>query len=92
MENNAQAWAEVFCTSWSLKSLCMCRGCNTEKVGGPNWDSSIALKAPQCGVVYAVPQSQIHSISSGPEFSDYEEPNREHSQHINPGDEKRVRR
>ncbi|CAK9198618.1 unnamed protein product [Sphagnum jensenii] len=28
-------------------------GCNTEKVGGPNWDSSIALKAPQCGAVYA---------------------------------------
>ncbi|CAK9198539.1 unnamed protein product [Sphagnum troendelagicum] len=22
-------------------------GCNTEKVGGPNWDSSIASKAPQ---------------------------------------------
>ncbi|CAM6011932.1 unnamed protein product [Sphagnum balticum] len=65
-------------------------GCSTEKVRGPNWDSSMASEAPQCGAVYAVPQSRIQPISSGPEFSDYEEPNREHSQHINPGDEKRV--
>jgi len=51
---------------------------------GPYWDPSIASKAPRCGAAYAVPHSRIQPISSGPEFSDYEESNREHSQHIKP--------
>jgi hypothetical protein len=62
------------------------------KSGAPIGIPALPREPHSVGQFIAVPQGQIQPISSGPEFSDYEEPNRERSQHINPGDEKPVRR